>query len=85
MLEYRPKYFEVTTGHHDWGNDSCDSIEHKDICPDCIGKVSLDYLTSASGTQYIEIETTWGRPERVDFNKRSWYDSHDYEIEEEAT
>lgn len=25
------RYFEVTTGHHDWGNDSCDSIKHFDI------------------------------------------------------
>lgn len=53
------KYFEVTTGHHDWGNDSCESIKYYDICPDCINKFVADYIKNASGTVYIEIETAW--------------------------
>ncbi len=53
------KYFEVTTGHHDWGNDSCESIEHLDICEKCINKFSENYLkeNKESNTAYIEIET----------------------------
>lgn len=36
-------YYEVTTSHHDWGNESIESIVHRDICPDClIGFVDLD-------------------------------------------
>ena len=53
----RRKYFKVMTGHRDWGNDSCDSIEHLDICPNCIDKFVSDYLHDGSDTAYIEIET----------------------------
>lgn len=51
------KYFIVTTGHHDWGNDSIESIEYKDICPECIGKFVSDYCKEAEGTEYIDIKT----------------------------
>ena len=43
------KYFEVTTGHHEWGNDSCESIEHHDICPDCMEVLSAEANQKASG------------------------------------
>lgn len=57
--EHRRKtqYFKVMTGHHDWGNDSCESIEYHHICPDCITKYVKDYLGKALGSEYIEIET----------------------------
>lgn len=51
------KYFKVMTGHHDWGNDSVDSIERYDICPDCINKFMTEYISKAKGTEYIEFET----------------------------
>ena len=38
------KYYSVTTGHNDWGNDSCESIKHYDVCPDCINKFVAEYL-----------------------------------------
>lgn len=53
------KYYYVTTGHHDWGNDSCESVVYHDICPDCINKFTADYLRSGSTTAYIEIETKY--------------------------
>lgn len=55
------KYFRVTTGHNDWGNDSCDSVKHRDICPECVGKFVSDYLGDKNGydTAYIEVETEW--------------------------
>ena len=49
-------YYEVTTGHHDWGNDSCDSVRCYDICPDCIQEFTENYLKNNIGTEYIEIE-----------------------------
>lgn len=54
-----PKYYSVTTGHNDWGNDSCDSIDHRDICPDCINKFVAEYLGSkdAYHSAYINIKT----------------------------
>ena len=50
-------FFEITTGHRDWGEDSGDSREHKDACSvDCL-KVALDkYYANESRTSYIEIE-----------------------------
>ena len=52
------KYFEITTGHNDWGNDSIDSIEHKDICDDCVNKYCDNYLkeNQRSNTAYIDVE-----------------------------
>lgn len=53
------RYYEVTTGHRDWGNDSCDSIETRDICPDCIVKFVEEYLDECSNrdTAYLNIES----------------------------
>lgn len=59
------KYYFVTTGHRDWGNDSCDSVEMYDICPNCIVKFTSDYLAkSRSYTAHIEIETEAAYPEK---------------------
>lgn len=58
-------WFSVRTGHYDWGSDSCDSVEHKDICPDCFSAVCADYLkrshdtSDKENTEYIEIEHEW--------------------------
>ena len=53
-------YFNVTTGHHDWGNSSWESRESQDICPDCITKFTTKYLRNAAGsTRYIEIDTRY--------------------------
>ena len=54
------KYYTVTTGHNDWGNDSWESIKHYDICPECVVKFTSDYLDEMkdSRTAYIEIGTT---------------------------
>ena len=51
-------YFYVTTGHLDWGNDSIDSIEKQDVCPDCIHDFVSNYLRDCNSTEYIEIETS---------------------------
>lgn len=52
-----PQYFKVTTGHNDWGNDSIDSIQVRDMCPECALSFVKSYLEFANGTDYIEIET----------------------------
>jgi hypothetical protein len=50
-------YYEITAGHHDWGNDSIESIEYEDICSaDCLRKRLEAYLEAERGTQYINIE-----------------------------
>lgn len=53
------EYFEVTTGHHDWGNDSCESIEHHTYCRECFAKPISAYLARTKigiDTEYIEVE-----------------------------
>ena len=54
------KYYHIVTGHNDWGNDSCDSIEHSDACCDeCLSRFTQDWLKNEnvirSDTAYIEI------------------------------
>lgn len=52
-------YFVITLGHHDWGNDSIESIEEHDFCPKCIDKVFEEYKKLCLGrynTRYIEFE-----------------------------
>lgn len=35
----RQHWWGLVTGHNDWGNDSCDSIESFEICsPECLNK-----------------------------------------------
>ena len=78
-----PKYYEVTTGHHDWGNDSCDSIKHRDICHGCITTFVSEYLKGNHGTAYIDIETTYYQPEKVDAD--DWDATYgDYRFDEEG-
>lgn len=49
--------YEVTTGHNDWGNDSYESVKHKDICSDECLKVELEkYLNSTYKSKFIEIQ-----------------------------
>lgn len=57
--DVRVSYYHVMTGHHDWGNDSEDSIDYMDICPFCLVNVYSDYVDRASkgyNTEYIDIE-----------------------------
>lgn len=53
-------YYEITTHHNDWGNDSIDSYEHFDACsPDCAFKLWEEYIHDSAGTwrlKCIEVE-----------------------------
>ena len=51
-------YYAVMTGHHDWGNDSVDSIEHQEICEKCINDFVVNYLNENTelDSNYINIE-----------------------------
>ena len=49
------KHYELKTGHNDWGNDSVESIEEKDICSEaCLRKEFAMYLCRG-GTSYFEV------------------------------
>ncbi len=57
----RIEWYEVTTGHHDWGNDSIDSIENLVICTNCIDDIFTEFKERASDntTEYIDIDHCW--------------------------
>lgn len=64
---YFDDYFDVTTGHHDWGNDSVESIEERNICPQCLDKLYSEYKKLCLGrynTRYIEINHLHTLPNR---------------------
>lgn len=49
------RYFDVVTGH----NDSCESRQRFDICPECIGDFMTKYTKEVEGSEYIEAMTTY--------------------------
>lgn len=52
-------WFRITTSHHDWGNDSCDSIEHKDACSaKCALAFATDYIQKSEADKYNTKEIT---------------------------
>jgi hypothetical protein len=53
-------YWELTTGHHDWGNDSVESIKHFDLCSESCLRKKFDEYVKESGeddcnTMYFEV------------------------------
>jgi len=57
-------YYHIVTGHHDWGNDSVDSIEIYDVCVGCAKKMYEEYIEDSFNkinTLYFECghERTW--------------------------
>lgn len=54
------EYWTLKTGHYDWGNDSCESIESFDLCSkECCIKALEKYLDGCSGgknTRYFELK-----------------------------
>lgn len=73
--EEKSRYFQVTTGHNDWGHDSIDSIMNYDVCPKCIKKFTQKFIEEVKGTEYIEIRTNYAHEEK--------YLDEEYEEEEE--
>jgi len=57
--ELKP-YYRITTGHYDWGNDSCDSVETLDVCsPACAIEFVSEYLNErydSRNSSYLNIE-----------------------------
>jgi hypothetical protein len=51
------RYYEVTKGHNDWGNDSIESIKIINICSDeCLRKEISVYIDNNRSSKYINIE-----------------------------
>lgn len=58
--EIKGHYWSCQTCHNDWGNDSIESVEDKDVCsPECLQKVFNEYLNVSNNSfnsQQIEVE-----------------------------
>lgn len=72
-------HWSVMTGHHDWGNDSVDSVQHKDACSGlCLDRLFKEYVIKSSkddgafNTEYIEIyhERTSGVRGKIEYNEK---------------
>lgn len=56
------KYWQLTTHHNGWGNDSIDSYEYFDLCSrECINKKLDEYIKACknSYTQEFELEQSY--------------------------
>lgn len=64
-------YYEITTHHSDWGNDSCESFNYYHACsPECAMKFAAKYIKDSydqRNSNVIEIEhyNGWAMPEEV--------------------
>ena len=61
IIDANGAYWELTTGHCDWGHDSVDSIENFDICSEaCLREKFYEYARESSAsewnTMYFEVE-----------------------------
>ena len=61
-VKFQDRYY-LTTGHEDWGNDSCDSMKTFDICSkECLMKKFDEYIEKTCGksnTEYFEVNHSW--------------------------
>lgn len=53
------RYVKVHTWHNDWGNDSCESHEYFDLCPECAVKFTSNYIRDMDGTMQIKCEVDY--------------------------
>lgn len=54
------EYYNIVSGHNDWGNDSVESRESSIVCKECLTTALMQYKNGAERTPYnscyIEIE-----------------------------
>lgn len=75
-------YWTLTTGHHDWGLESVDSIEVFDLCSrDCIQKKLNEYLKDCAGTDYFELSHENNREVNSNMHETDVPDTNVGEIE----
>lgn len=67
-IKDRCRYFRVSTGHNDWGNDSCESVQDLDICPNCIANFLTEYTRNIKGTEYLGLETEYITEHEYDYD-----------------
>lgn len=53
------QYVHIHTWHSDWGNDSIDSHEYNDYCPECAKEVVTEYIAKMSGSEELELSNEY--------------------------
>lgn len=53
------QYVNIHTWHSDWGNDSIDSHEYHDYCPECAKEVISEYIDEMSGSEELELSNEY--------------------------
>jgi hypothetical protein len=66
------QYVEVHTWHNDWGNDSCESHEYKELCRECAAKYVNEYVAKISGSEELELENCYLTKETEEVEKGWW-------------
>jgi protein-arginine kinase activator protein McsA len=64
---YFDDYYDVVTGHNDWGNDSYESRKELQVCPQCVDKIIDAYKWRSLrryNTEYVEISHVHTLPNR---------------------
>jgi hypothetical protein len=70
-------YFNVTTGHHDWGMSSSETREEHQFCSmDCVTKHQWRYFAKATGSEYYEIEREYCKLEPIKESEESTNESN---------
>ena len=69
--EKESRYVKVHTWHSDWGYESVESHEYKDLCPECAQEFVSKYISEMSGTEELELENEylWKATEEVGANE----------------
>ena len=49
-------YVRVHTWHNDWGNDSVESHEYKDLCHKCASEFVAEYVSNMNGSEELKLE-----------------------------
>ena len=60
--EYRnekSRYVRIHTWHNDWGNDSVDSHQYGDYCPECAKSFVSTYMDRMRGSEQLELENKY--------------------------
>lgn len=55
-------YYSVSTHHHDWGSESCESFKHFDYCEECLPKAFEKYYKMQNkGSECFDVEHERGK------------------------
>lgn len=69
-IKEKVPYFDITTGHHDWGNDSHESREEYQVCSEeCLQQLVDSYKSRTErriNTEYIDIKHQYMKLEEFD-------------------